>query len=44
MSEAFKGYRFYKVKISKSYNNYEVLKTIIVPCCAGYCCSWEIME
>ena len=44
MSEGFRGYRFYKVKISKNYNNYEVLKTIILPCCANYCCSWEIMK
>ena len=44
ISKAFRGYRFYKVKISKNYNNYKVLKTIILPCCVNYCCSWEIME
>ena len=44
MSESSRGYRFYKVKISKNYNNYEALKTRILPYCANYCCSWEIME
>lgn len=44
ISEFFRDYRFYKVKISKNYNNYEALRIIILPCCASYCCSWEIME
>ena len=39
-----KGYRLYKVKISKNYNNEEILKKIIIPCCSLYCCSWEVME
>lgn len=39
-----RGYRFYKIKISKNYNNEEILKTIIIPCCSLYCCSWEVME
>lgn len=38
-----KGYRLYKVKISKNYNNEKILKEIIIPCCSLYCCSWEVM-
>ena len=39
-----RGYRFYKIKISKNYNNEEILKEIIIPYCSLYCCSWEVME
>lgn len=41
---ASKGYRLYKVKISKDYNNKEMLERVIIPCCDLYCCSWEVME
>lgn len=43
ISESFRGKRFYKVKISKNYNNDEILKKIIIPCCNSYCCSWEVI-
>ena len=39
-----KAYLVNKVKISKNYNNEEILKTIIIPYCSLYCCSWEVME
>lgn len=39
-----RGYRFYKVKISKDYGNEEMLEQVIIPCCDLYCCSWEVME
>lgn len=39
-----RGYRFYKVKISKDYDNEEMLEQVIIPCCVLYCCSWEVME
>lgn len=39
-----KGYRLYKVKISKNYDNEEMLEQVIIPCCNLYCCSWEVME
>lgn len=39
-----RGYRFYKVKISKDYNNKEILEQVIIPCCNLYCCSWEIIK
>lgn len=44
MSKNYRGFRFYKIKISKNYNNYKILRYIIIPYCANYCCSWEIME
>lgn len=39
-----RGYRFNKVKISKNYDNEEMLEQVIIPCCDLYCCSWEVME
>lgn len=39
-----RGYRFYKIKISKNYNNEEILRKRIIPYCSLYCCSWEVME
>ena len=39
-----RGYRFYKVKISKDYDNEEMLEQVIIPCCDLYCCSWEVMK
>ena len=39
-----RGYRFYKIKISKDYKNKEILEQVIIPCCNLYCCSWEVME
>lgn len=39
-----RGYRFYKIKISKDYDNEEMLKQVIIPCCNLYCCSWEVTE
>lgn len=43
ISESSRGKRFYKVKISKNYNDYEILEKIIIPCCSLYCCSWEVI-
>lgn len=39
-----RGYRFYKIKISKNYSDYNILQTVILPACAHYCCSWEIIK
>lgn len=39
-----RGYRFNKAKISKNYDNEEMLEQVIIPCCDLYCCSWEVME
>lgn len=39
-----RGYRFNKVKISKDYDDKEILEQVIIPCCDLYCCSWEVME
>ena len=41
--ENSRGLRFYKVKISKNYDDYEMLKKRIIPCCSLYCCSWEVI-
>lgn len=43
ISESSRGKRFYKVKISKNYNDDEILEKIIIPCCNSYCCSWEVI-
>lgn len=43
MTQKVRGYRFYKIKISKNYNNEEILKEIIIPYCSSYCCSWEVV-
>lgn len=44
ITQQIRGYRFYKIKISKNYNNEKILKEIIIPYCSLYCCSWEVME
>ena len=44
ITQNIRGYRFYKIKISKNYNDEEKLKKIIIPYCSLYCCSWEVME
>ena len=44
ITQNIRGYRFYKIKISKNYNNEEMLKKRIIPQCSLYCCSWEVME
>lgn len=44
ISENIRGLRFYKVKISKDYNDYKALREIIIPCCNLYCCSWEVVQ
>lgn len=44
INQSIRGYRFYKIKISKDYNNEEMLEQVIIPCCNLYCCSWEIIE
>ncbi len=43
INDSVRGYRFYKVKISKNYNDIEKLKNLIVPYCSLYCGSWEVM-
>lgn len=44
ITEKIRGYRFYKVKISKNYSNEKILEQVIIPCCNLYCCSWEVIE
>lgn len=44
VTDRCRGYRFYKVKISKNYCDEESLKYFVLPCCYPYCCSWEVME
>lgn len=39
-----RGYRFYKVKISKNYDDEKKIRELILPSCFHYCCSWEVME
>lgn len=41
-NDSARGYRFYKVAIDTSIDE-EVFKCIILPCCANYCCSFEII-
>lgn len=36
------GYRFYKVIIDK-YTDKDIFEKILLPCCANYCCSMEII-
>lgn len=41
--ENSRGKRFYKVKISKDYDDYKMLEKIIILCCNSCCCSWEVI-
>ena len=41
-SECCRGYRFYKVIVDKNISD-EVFDLIVLPCCANYCCSLEVM-
>lgn len=41
-NDSARSYRFYKVVIDTSIDE-EVFKCIILPCCANYCCSFEII-
>ena len=36
-----RGYRAYRAIVDKDID-FDILKTIVIPCCAGYCCSFEI--
>lgn len=36
-----KGYRAYRAIVDKDID-FNILKTIVIPCCTGYCCSFEI--
>ena len=40
--ENCKGYRFYKVIIDKNISD-DVFDFLVLPCCANYCCSMEII-
>ena len=44
ITDSIRGYRFYKVKISKNYDDDEKLRCLIIPCYYHYCCSWEVMK
>lgn len=44
ITEKIRGYRFYKIKISKNYSNKKILEQVIIPSCDFYCCSWEVIE
>ena len=41
-NEKCRGYRFYKVAIDKNIND-EIFNLLILPYCALYCCSMEII-
>lgn len=41
-SERCRGYRFYKVIVDKNIDD-EVFNLLVLPCCANYCCSMEII-
>lgn len=43
IKDTIRGYRFYKVKISKDYDNVDKLRYLIIPYCGLYCCSWEVL-
>ena len=43
IKDTIRSYRFYKVKISKDYDNKEKLRYLIIPYCGLYCCSWEVL-
>ena len=41
-NENCRGYRFYKVAVDKNIND-EIFDLLVLPCCANYCCSMEII-
>ena len=41
-NENIRGYRFYKVIIDKNISD-DIFDLFVLPCCAGYCCSMEII-